>query len=78
MVLAPEGRGRDLVEAERLLRRALDRAPHHERARLLLARLAEARGDLEAATAVYRAILEANPDCRPARSRLVALAGDSG
>lgn len=75
MVLAPEGRGRDLAEAERLLRRALERAPHHERAQLLLARLAEARGDLEAATAVYRAALESNPHCRPARARLDALAG---
>ncbi len=78
LVLAPEGRGRDLDEAERLLRRALDRAPGGERARLLLARVAEQRGDAAAAAAAYRAVLAANPGCRPARSRLEALAAPPG
>ena len=73
LVLAPEGRGRDLDEGERLARQALAAAPGPERARLLLARIAELRDDPEVAAARYRELLEDNSSCRPARTRLADL-----
>lgn len=69
-VFAEAEHGGDLDEALRLLDRALALDPDLEAALLLRALAHERRGDGERAESDWRAALEANPDCAPARRAL--------
>jgi len=70
LIFAPPERGRDLDRAVKLLDRALELAPELESARLLRAETFERAGRHDEALAEWRAVLAANPRCRPARCRL--------
>jgi tetratricopeptide (TPR) repeat protein len=62
--------GGDLNEAVRLLTEALEVEPELESARLLRAFAYDQLGEPEAAAADWRAALDRNPDCEPARRGL--------
>ena len=64
--------GGDIDEAVRLLSHALDLEPELETARLLRAEAYSRLGEDDAAAADWRAALEGNPHCTPARKRLKA------
>lgn len=70
LVFAEAEHGGDLDEAVRLLDRALELEPGLEPALLLRALAYERRGDDAKAEADWRAALEANPHCEPARRAL--------
>ena len=69
-LFAPPGRGRDPAQGIALLDRALAVDPRLEPALLLRAFGREQLGDRAGAEADWRAALELNPDCAPARESL--------
>jgi len=72
-LFAPPDRGKDLTEAIRLLDRALELDPGLESALLLRALAYKEAGDAAAAKADWRAALDCNPQCRPAKEALAVL-----
>jgi len=77
LIFAGPKRGQDLDEAVRVLDRALEIAPGLESALLLRALAEERRGATERALADWRAALDANPLCGPARQGIERLGGKS-
>ncbi len=71
-LFADDRHGRDLGEAIRLLSEAFVIDPTLENALLLRALAFEIQGRTEACRSDLRAALAANPDCRPAKERLLA------
>lgn len=63
--------------AIREFRGVLERDPHHEKAFYLLALALTLSGKPEAAMELLRNRLQADPDCKPARDMLVAVAAET-
>lgn len=77
LIFAGPKRGQDLDEAVRVLDRALEIAPGLESALLLRALAEERRGEEQRAAADWRAALDRNPLCVPAREAIERFAGES-
>jgi tetratricopeptide (TPR) repeat protein len=72
-VFAGPNHGQDFEEAIRLLDHALELAPGLESALLLRGLAEERRGENKRALANWRAVLEANPLCKPAETGIARL-----